>query len=102
MAMRPERVVGKRTSEWLPNLERSWFELWERVLHTGVPERYEEHVGDLDRWFEVFTSRLKGDRFMALFTDTTERKRQDAALRASEARQAFLVRLSDTDRKSVV
>ncbi|MFO0575677.1 MAG: PAS domain S-box protein [Polyangia bacterium] len=96
MAIRSELVVGKRSSEWLPNLERSWFELWQRVLRTGVPERCEERVGVLDRWFEVFISPLKGDRFMALFTDTTERKQKDAALRASEARQAYLVRLSDT------
>ncbi|MDX1935027.1 MAG: PAS domain S-box protein [Capsulimonadales bacterium] len=96
LGLSPETVLGRRISEWFPDLEPLWFEVWERVVRTGRAERLEHPVGRLNRWFDAFISPMGGDRFLFLFTDSTERRRQEAALRESEARQAFLVRLGDT------
>lgn len=86
VGMKADSIIGKKASEWVPNLEREWLELYDRVVRTGQPERYENYVSDLDRWFEVFVSHKENDRFMVLFTDTTVRKIQEIALRESEER----------------
>jgi PAS domain S-box-containing protein/excisionase family DNA binding protein len=83
MGMKSEMVIGKRMSEWF-HLEKSWLELCQRVVQAGQPERDEQRAGDLDRWFDIFVSPFEEDRFMVLFTDITERKRMEQALRDSE------------------
>ncbi|MCO6050380.1 GAF domain-containing protein [Mesorhizobium sp. RP14(2022)] len=48
------------------------------------------------RWYNVQASPVRGhDRIAIVFDDVTERTRAEAALRDSEERQAFLLKLSD-------
>src|SRR3712207_3733681 len=81
----------------VPGFEDHWLEPYKRVAATGEPQRVENYQGDLDRWFDVHFTRLDDQgRFVAtVFNDISERKRSEQALRESEERQVFLLKLAD-------
>jgi len=91
-------VVGRTLSGVLPNVEPSWIDVYTRVMQTGVSERSEHYVKDLDRWYRVRHSRVGGseNRLVAVvFDDISDRKRAELVLRAGLGRQSFLLKLSD-------
>jgi PAS domain S-box-containing protein len=78
-------AVGRRVRELAPDLEPHWFEIYGRVARTGEPVRFVNEARPLhDRWFDVYAFRV-GDpaarRVALLFTDVSERRRLEAALR---------------------
>jgi PAS domain S-box-containing protein len=90
--------LGKTASELIPNLEDHWAKTYARVAETGEPVRFENYAVGLGRWFNVFASRVggEGSRLVnVVFNDITERKEAENALRQSEERKAFLLKLSD-------
>ncbi|PRY16398.1 PAS domain S-box-containing protein [Pontibacter ummariensis] len=87
-----EDVVGKKVSEFLPNLEQAWLDALTQVYKTGEPLRGESYTADLGRWITYQYSRIgeAGSPFIAVvFNDITERKRR-------EQQQTFLLHFSDT------
>ncbi len=46
-------IIGRTVLEVLPGTESLWIETYGRVAQTRVPEQFEQHSGELDRWFEV-------------------------------------------------
>ncbi|SFS11600.1 PAS domain S-box protein [Sphingomonas jatrophae] len=86
---------GKRASEFFPDFDPAWTDLFDRVARTGTPERIEEALAG--RWFEVFAYPGADRRVMALYEDISERKQAEAntALLASIADD--LARLTEPD-----
>ena len=83
------QVVGKRMRELAPQLEAQWFAIYGEVAVTGTPIRFQQRAEALHRWFDVYAIRIGepiSRRVAILFADITERKRAEAALRASEER----------------
>ena len=78
-------AVGRRVSEFIPNLESAWLEIFGRVALTGEPTRFVNRVQGLDnRWFDVYAFRVdEGHHKIALiFTDVTrQRDAQDTLQR---------------------
>lgn len=92
------RVIGRRVSELLPRFEQRWIDIYSEVATTGEPQREENYLADLNRWFSVHflsMSEASDDLVAVVFEDITERKQRETALRESEERQAFLLRFSD-------
>ena len=82
-----EQATGKTIRELIPNIEKHWFEIYGKVALTGEPVRFENRVGALNRWFDVYAFRIgcgESRKVAALFTDITERKR------LAEERERFL------------
>ena len=87
-------AAGKTSLELNPDAEPYWFETLGRVAQTGEDVRFESYAEALDRWFDVYASRVGGEgsrRVAIVFTNTTERKRAEEALRESEERFRTLV-----------
>ncbi|MDP9380156.1 MAG: PAS domain S-box protein [Chloroflexota bacterium] len=80
-------VVGRTIREVVPDPERGIVDLYDEVVRTGLPRHFEAHVSALDLWMEaeVFPARMPG-QIAVLFSNVSNRKRAEAALRESEER----------------
>jgi len=79
--------VGRTATELLGTPNPRWAAIYGRVAETGKSVRIEEAELTLDRIFSLNIIRLGGPgsrRVAVLFTDITERKRTEAALRKRE------------------
>lgn len=92
-------VAGKRTLEIAPDFDPQWFDFYGEVARTGEAARTQYYVAaPVDRWLSLHASRVGGaqsQKVAIVFNDITENKRAEIALRESEERQAFLLKLSD-------
>ncbi len=81
--------VGKTALEIVPTLEGHWFQLYGKVALSGESVHFVEETEIMDRIFEVYAYRI-GDsdsrKVALLFTNITERKKSEDALRESEKR----------------
>jgi PAS domain S-box-containing protein len=83
-------ALGKRAREMVPDLESHWFEVYGNVATSGESVRFIQHAEPLgSRWFDVNAFRI-GDpdarQVALLFSDITEAREAERALRASEER----------------
>jgi PAS domain S-box-containing protein len=86
-----KNVVGKKASEFLPNLEQAWLDALTEVYKTGKPLRAEDYTADLNRWITYQYSRIgnAGSPLIAcIFNDISQRKRR-------EEQQEYLLLLND-------
>jgi PAS domain S-box-containing protein len=81
-----ENVTGKTVRQIIPGIEAYWIEVYGRVALDGKPVRIENYSAPLNRWFEVYAYRTNPGFFAVFFTDITERKGAEEALRESENR----------------
>ena len=69
-------AVGRTIRELAPGHEGHWFEIYERVARTGEATRFVEEARAMNRWFDVYATRLGGpgsDLVAVLFSDITQR-----------------------------
>lgn len=83
--MKAAETVGRTVLEILPDTERSWIECYGKVALTGVPVRFENYAASMQKHFEVVAFRPKINQFACVFSDITERKRANEALRQKYA-----------------
>ena len=73
--------IGKRVREIIPNHEEYWFEIYGKVALTGEPVRFENRAAGIERWFDLYATRI-GDpadrRVAVVFTNITDRKLAEA------------------------
>ncbi|MFC5513513.1 EAL domain-containing protein [Massilia jejuensis] len=69
-------VCGKTFSDVVPDIEKSWTQIYADVARTGLPVRFEHESAAMGRWYDVQAYRLDADSKLVsiLFTDITSRK----------------------------
>ena len=90
-------VAGKRASEVIPGvhtLDPQVLETYARVAGSGIPERFEYFVNSLNAWFSVQVYCPKPAHFVAVFDNTTERIRREAALQSAQDHLSLALRAS--------
>ena len=83
---KPSDLIGKHIwTEYPEGVGQPFHLAYEKAMKEQIPIVIEDHYAPWDRWFEnrIYPS---ADTLCILFTEITERKRIEEALRASEAR----------------
>ena len=87
-------AVGETARTLVPGLEDHWVEVFARVARTGQAEQFEQRSEAMGRWFQVDAFQT-GDpahqRVGVLFTDITQRRQSEEALRLLNATLAARV-----------
>lgn len=81
-------IVGKLISELVPDLPRYWLDMYARVVQTGETIRFDNEDRKMGRWYHLCAMRLgppERRRVAVLFSDITERRKSEAALRQMAA-----------------
>jgi PAS domain S-box-containing protein len=89
-------LVGNTVLQAMPDTEAYWIEAYGRVAITGEPVYFDNYAGVLDRHLEVTAFRTEPNRFACIFTDVTQRKRAEEALRTSENLLSSIFRAAPT------
>src|SRR5665213_1828374 len=82
-------MVGKTIRQAFPDEPEGWCLIYDTVLRTGDPIRFERGLVSLGRVLELYAFRVDDKthrRVAVIFKDITERKRTEAVLRESEER----------------
>ena len=79
-----KNAVGRTAREMLPGLDDFWFDTYGRVAQTGEPVRFENEAPAMNRWFDVYATRIGGAdsrKVGLLFNDISVRKQSESTLR---------------------
>jgi len=94
--------VGKTARQLVPGIEQRWIDIYAEIADTGVARRFVEESPVMGRWFNVYASRIDDPsrrRVALLFTDITDRKRAEQALRESEMQARAAAAQAEAERQ---
>lgn len=94
-------IVGRRVKELFPLIEDYWLEACDRVIKTGNSEHLEQLAAPLQATYDVYFSKVGGAescQLVGVFTDVTDRKKNEEFLARSDRLNTFRIALSDAIR----
>lgn len=94
--LKRQDVIGRLSSEVLPNNDLHWLEIFGRVTLTGEPVHFDSFSKPLQKYYEVYAYRTAEFQFAVLFSDITERKRSQEAIQLSEQKYRELIETSNS------
>jgi PAS domain S-box-containing protein len=79
-----EQSLKKTIRQLIPDLEPGWIERHARVVQTGEPLRWESYNTHTDSYYTIFTYRPAPGLFASIFSNVTESRKVQQALKANE------------------
>jgi PAS domain S-box-containing protein len=79
-----DESLKKTVRQLIPDLEPTWIENHARVVETGEPRRWDNYNARTDGSYEIFTYRPVPGMFASIFSNVSERKKAERALKDSE------------------
>jgi|GEM_PF-343182 len=79
-----EAAEGKTIRELVPDIKPSWIETYGKVALTGEPINFIDQSRSSGKWYETYAYSPAKGKFGLIFSDVTERKKAEEALRESE------------------
>ncbi|MCU0916997.1 MAG: PAS domain S-box protein [Planctomycetes bacterium] len=87
--LRRENLIGRRATQVLPGLENDpadWIGRYGQVALTGLPAQFESYSQGLRKWYAVAAFSPHRGFFAVTFSDITERKATEQAVREANVR----------------
>ena len=72
--LQKKNVIGKTVLQVMPNTEKSWIDMYAKVVYTGHPTSFQNYSKELDRFFEGWAYRPQEGQFAVVFSDISEFK----------------------------
>lgn len=82
-------ALDRTILELVPDIEREWLAIYDRVLQTGEPLRFVNESREMERWYSVYAFRLGPveERHVALlFSDITTQRNAEIRLAQAQSR----------------
>lgn len=82
-------ALNRTILELVPEIEREWLAIYDRVLQTGEPLRFVNESQEMERWYSVYAFRLgpvHERRVALLFTDITQQRQAEISLSQAQSR----------------
>ena len=83
--------MGKTVLEIFPNTEAYWIETYGKVALTGESVSFENYATSTDKFFRVMAYQPAPMQFACTFSDVTNQKRAEQALRESEQKYSSYI-----------
>lgn len=77
-------VTGQTIRAIFPTEDQEWYDLYDRVIETGIPMRFERRASSQGMVLEMFLARVSEKRLLVLVRNVTDRRRAQDALRQAE------------------
>ncbi len=84
-------IIGKTVLQALPGLDEEFIRVYSQVALTGEPVTFERRSEPLGKDYRVVAYRPSPEQFATIFSDITEWKKTEAALKASEEHSRLIV-----------
>jgi PAS domain S-box-containing protein len=76
-----EESLQKTIKELIPTLESQWIKNHAQVVETGIPVKWESYNEHTDKYYQIYSYRPQTGYFASIFTDITEIKKAEEALK---------------------
>ena len=89
--LKSKEIIGKKATEVLPDIENSWFEHYSKVVKEQKTVAVEDYSRALDRYYRVVAYPYKGNQFVVVAEDITERKHSERELIKKEQEKSRII-----------
>ena len=79
-------IIGRKVSEFMPDIEPYWIATYGQVAFTGVQLTIENYSHELNKWFKVTAYSPERGFFATIFEDITDRKKAEELIKESDER----------------